>query len=50
MKDRALTHCMEENTMKQTNILHGKIPKSLPHQKENLFPPVVEERETTTET
>lgn len=41
---------MEENTMKQTNIPHGKIPNVLPRQKENLFPPIIEERETTTET
>lgn len=50
MGDRALTHHREENITKQTNIPHGKIPNFLPHQKENLFSPVMEERERTTET
>lgn len=45
------TTCMEENTLKQTNIPYWKIPNFLLHQKEtNLFPPKIEERERTTET
>jgi len=40
MKNRTLSHLMEGNTLKQTNIPHWKMPNFLPRHKEtNLFPP-----------